>query len=167
MHEDLWKSQEEEPMQITAEEVCVLARKYERQNVVVYWGAWTLALLLTGGFVRDLLNVRNPWIVAGLSWTLATFLYMVGELLLKGARRMAAEEPCAVFLRRELQGKRRGLVRIERGILLLVPGIAATCWGGLRLRALAVLLPMLAFCWFSFWTQTRKVDREIDRLRAA
>jgi hypothetical protein len=43
MHEDLWKSQEEEPMQITAEEVCVLARKYERQNVVVYWGAWTLA----------------------------------------------------------------------------------------------------------------------------
>jgi hypothetical protein len=171
MHEDLWKSQEEEPMSITAEEACALAHKHERQSVVVYWGAWAVALLLIGGFVRDLVNLRNPWIVAGLVWTLATFLYMAGELLRKGVNRMATEEPCVVFLRRELQGKRRGLVRIQQGILLLVPGILAVWWGGGSLPRLAagpapfiMALIMLAFCWFSFWTQTRKVDREIERL---
>jgi hypothetical protein len=151
-------------MGITAEEACALAHKYERQNVVGYWGARTIALLLIGGFVRDLVSVRNPWIIAGLTWTLATLLYMVGEFLLKGVNRIAPQEPCMLYLRRELQGKRRGLLSIRHGILLLVPGIAATCYGGLRLWALAVLLPMLAVCWFSFWTQTRKIDREIERL---
>jgi hypothetical protein len=149
--------------------------------------AWGVTVALIGGFVYDLIDLRNPWVIAGLAWTAATFLYMVWKLLRNGRNRMTPEEPCVVFLRRELEGKRRGLLRIRLGILLLFPGILSAWWGGgplLRAKSLGVqspwlrhslagpalliaITPILAFCWFSFWTQTRKVEREIERLRAA
>jgi hypothetical protein len=36
-HQDLWKSQEEGPMQMTSDEVRAKASKYERESVLVYW----------------------------------------------------------------------------------------------------------------------------------
>jgi hypothetical protein len=143
-----------------------------------------LTPLFIAGFVHNLLVLRDPWIRTGAAWALATFLYMFWGLLRKGANRLAPEEPCTRFLRREFEGKRRGLLRIQRGLLLLIPAVLASWWGGgpvlgaknlgvhstrvldlLAGPALPVVMALIiAFCWFSFWMQTRKVDREIERL---
>jgi hypothetical protein len=166
--QQLWKSQKEEPMRITAEEACVLARKYGRESTAAQWGAWAVTLVLVGGFIYDLGALPNSWIVAGLAWALAAYIFMVWELLRRGTARMTPEEPCVVFLRRELEGKRRALRRIRWGLALLAPGIAMVVWGrgpGLGVKFIAIALA-IGFCWFSFWHQGQKVDREIERLGA-
>ena len=46
----------------------------------------------------------------------------------------SAGRPCANFLEREFEDKRRGFLAIRRGLFLLIPGIAATYFGGGRFR---------------------------------
>ena len=80
--------------------------------------------------------------------------------------------------------QRGALLGVRRGGLLFAPAILALWWGGapvlaaknlgvqsarvLRLLAgptpLIVMAVILAFIWFSFWTQARKLDREIEKL---
>jgi hypothetical protein len=187
-HEELWKSQqEEESMQISTDEVCAMARRWERKNVRVYWVLLGLTALSVAAYLRGLIkflmNSPAPWLIAGTAWMLALCCY-VGWTLRRGPLKMAPAGPCLEFLRRGNEVQRRALVGVRRGVLLFAPAILAFWWGGapvlaaknlgvqsarvLRLLAgptpLIVMAVILAFIWFSFWTQARKLDREIEKL---
>ncbi len=76
------------------------------------------------------------------------------------------------------------MLGVRRGVVLFAPAILALWWGGgpvlaaknlgvqsarvLQLLAgptpLIVMAVILAFIWFAFWKQGRKVDREIEKL---
>jgi hypothetical protein len=187
-HEELWKSQEKESMRISTDEVCAMARGHERKNVRMYWVLLGFTALFVaaylGSLIKLLINSPAPWLIAGATWMLALCCY-VGWTLRRGPLKMAPAEPCLEFLRRGYEVQRRALLGVRRGLLLLAPAILAMGWGGgpvlgarnlgvqsaraLRLLAgptpLVVTAVVLSFIWFSFWTQARKVDREIEKLR--
>jgi hypothetical protein len=189
-HEELWKSQEEESMQISTAEVCAIARRWERKNVPVYWVLLGLTVLFVAadlrGLIRFLINFPSPWLVAGNVWMLALCCY-VGWTLRRGPLKMARAEPCLEFLRRGYEVQRRAVLGVRRGVALFAPAILAVWWGGgpvlaaknlgvhsarvLGLLAgptpLIVMAVVLAFIWFAFWKEGQKVDREIERLRKA
>jgi hypothetical protein len=187
-HEELWKSQqEEESMQISTDEVCAMARRWERKNVPVYWVLLGLTALSVAAYLRGLIKFLMkspaPWLIAGNVWMLALCCY-VGWTLRRGPLKMAPAGPCLEFLRRGYEVQRRAMLGVRRGVLLFAPAMLALWWGGgpvlaaknlgtqsprvLRLLAgptpLIVMAVILAFIWFSFWTQARKLDREIERL---
>jgi hypothetical protein len=186
-HEELWKSQEEESMQISADEVCAIARRWERKNVPVYWVLLGLTVLFVaadlGGLIRLLINFHSPWLIAGNAWVLALCCYVCWTLR-RGPLKMAPAEPCLEFLRLGYEVQRRALLGVRRGVVLFAPAILAVWWGGgpvlaaknlgvqsarvLRLLAgptpLIVMAVVLSFIWFAFWKELRKVDREIDNL---
>jgi hypothetical protein len=186
-HEELWKSQEEESMRISTEEVCSMARRYERKNERVYWMLVGFTVLIVATYLRSLIkflmNSPAPLLIAGTAWVLALFCY-VGWTLRRGPLKMTPSEPCLEFLRRGYDLQRRALLGVRRGLLLLVPGILAVWWGGrpvlgaktlgiqsarvLRLLAgptpLIVMAVILSFIWFAFWKEGRKVNREIEKL---
>jgi hypothetical protein len=59
-YEKLWKSQEEEPMKMTSDEVCSMALRREKLSVRTYWVLLGVTLLFLAAFVRDLLHFRDP-----------------------------------------------------------------------------------------------------------
>jgi hypothetical protein len=186
-HEELWKSQEEESMRISTEEVCAMARRYERKNVRVYWMLLSITALVVAAYVRSLIKFLvdspAPWLIAGTAWVLALFCF-VGWTLRRGPLKMAPAEPCLEFLRRGYEVQRWALLGVRRGLLLLAPGLLAVWWGGGQALAaktlgiqsaslrrllegptpLIVMAVLLAFIWFAFWWEARKVDREIEKL---
>jgi uncharacterized RDD family membrane protein YckC len=184
LHETLWKSQEEEPMQMTTAEVSTRARKYERENILVFWLMLVLTPLVVAWIVYDLFHLLpKPLLFVTETWLLVTFLYAVWSFLRKGPRRMVPAEPCKQFLRREFEGKCQTATTIRRWILLLVPAVLAAWWGGgpaLRARQmgikspwlsqlhaplpLAVTILVLAFVWFGCGNAARKAKREMERL---
>lgn len=183
-HEALWKSQEDEPVQITTEEVCARARRYDRNNVRSYWVLFGVTALFVAAFTLNLVRFRRPWLIAGTAWVLATCCYVGWRLVRGGPVRMAPAEACVLFLRRSFEAQRQRLVWVRRGVISLAPGILALWWGGgpafglkawgiqssrlLRLvrgpLPLIVLALMLAFVWFAFWWEGKKIDREIEKL---
>ena len=183
-HQDLWKSQEDGPMQITIDEVRAKARRYERENVLVFWAMLGLTPLFLALFIYNVVRLREPLLVqVGGGLTVATFCCIAGRLVWKGPNRIVPGEPSVQFLRREFEGKRQGLLWARRCWLLLVPAMLASWWGGgpLRRKALGIrpswwpsLLKeyeplivtslVVAFVWFAFWKEGRKVEREIDKL---
>jgi len=182
-YQDLWKSQEDGPMQITTGEVRARVRKYERENVLFYWVMLGLTPLFVAVFIYNLIRLRQPWLIAATAWTLVTLCYVVWRLVRKGPNRMVPGEPCVQFLRREFEGKRQGSIWLRRFVLLLIPAVLASWWGGGPLRGkalgvrpswwpgllteyepLIVTALVLAFIWFAFWREGRKAEREIQRL---
>jgi hypothetical protein len=183
-HEELWKSQEDESVQISTEEVCARARRREKTNVRSYWVLFGATALFVVAFIHNLLQFRQPWLIVGTAWVLAACCYIGWRLVRKGPVKMAPAEPCVLFLRRGFEAQRQALLWLRRLVLLLVPGILALWWGGgpvLGLKAwgiesprllqlvqgplpLIVLAVMLSFVWFAFWKEGRKVDREIEKL---
>jgi hypothetical protein len=188
--EELWKSQEDESMQISTDEVCAMARRWERKNVPVYWVLLGLTALSVAaylsGLIKFLMNSPSPWLIAGNAWMLALCCY-VGWTLRRGPLKMAPAGPCLEFLRRGYEVQRRTLLGVRRGVVLFAPAILALWWGGgpvlaaknlgvqsarvLRLLAgstpLIVMALVLAFIWFAFWKEGQKVDHEIEKLRKA
>ncbi len=184
LYEAAWKSQEQEPMKMTDREVCAKARNREKMSTRSYWVLLGITLLFVAAFVRNLLQFREPWLIAGTSWILAEFCLFAWRLLRNGPARMRSAEPCLDYLRRELQEKHQGLLWISRGSLLLFPTILAMWLGGgpalgarqlgiesvlvLKLLQgpglLIVMASMLAFVWFAFSREARKVESEIHRL---
>jgi hypothetical protein len=185
-NQDLWKSQEEEPMHMTTAKVCARAHKYERENVIVYWAVLSLVPVFLAGFIYNLTRLREPLLLTGSTLAFVTFGCMFGKLIWRGPHRMPPAEPCLHFLRRKLEAKRRGLLWIRGCLLLLVPGIGAALWGGgplLRAKTLGaqspwllsalrgpgpwiVMASLIAFEWFAFSTTARKVEREIEKPRS-
>jgi hypothetical protein len=187
-HEELWKSQEEESMQMSTDEVCAMARRWERKNVPVYWVLLGLTVLFVAadlrGLIRFLINFPSPWLIAGNVWMLALCCYL-GWTLRRGPLKMAQTEPCLDFLRRGYEVQRRAVLGVRRGVALFAPAILAVWWGGgpvlaaknlgvhsarvLGLLAgptpLIVMAVVLSFIWFAFWKEGQKVDREIESLR--
>ena len=174
-------------MQISTEEVCAIARRWERKNVPVYWVLLGLTALFVAadlpGLIRFFINSPSPWLIAGNVWMLALCCF-VGWTLRRGPLKMAPAGPCLEFLRRGYEVQRWALLGVRRGVVLFAPAILAVWWGGgpvlaaknlgvqsaraLRLLAgptpLIVLAVMLAFIWFAFWKEGRKVEREIEKL---
>jgi len=182
--QDLWKSQEEGPMQITTDEVRAKARWYERENVLVFWAMLGLMPVFLGWFIYELVRLREPpLVILGRGLVVATFCGIAWRLVWNGPRRITPGEPCMHFLRREFEGKRQGLVWARRCWLLLIPAMLASWWGGGPLRGkalgirpswwpsllkehepLIVTSLVVAFVWFAFWKEGRKVEREIEKL---
>lgn len=184
-HEDLWKSQEDESMPVSTEEVRAKAGRYERENVRVYWVALLgLAPLAVAAFGYNLIQFHGPWLVAGNVWALAVFCTILWGLVRNGPRRMGSEEPCVHFLRREFEGKRQMLLRVRWLVLLFFPAVLASWLGGgpaLRAEALGIQAPwrlqylrgpgplivtalVLAMVWFGFSIAARKAGREMEKL---
>jgi len=165
-YQDLWTSQEERPIEMTTNEVCAGAHKYEKDGLLVYRGAWVLTAVLLLKFGYNLTRVQSPWIIAGMALTLAAYGCMVWELIWNGPNRMAPAEPCRDYLRRQLAAKRQGVLRIRNCVLLLVPALLSSWWGQ-RPAAVTpwILLGVcVPFLWYSFWHQARKFQREIASL---
>ena len=171
-HQDLWKSQEEgsqeeSSMDITLEAVRVKARRYERESVIAHRVALILTPLFVLGFGYNIARLREPWIVAGQVWALLWFCGMVWKLLWQGPHRITRTEPCLVYLRREFQYKRQGLLWLRNWVLLLLPAILASWWGG-RLGPLPFVATSLtvAFVSFAFTHHANKVRRWLQELEA-
>lgn len=182
-HQELWKSQEEEPMQMTTEEVCAMARRQEKLSVRAFWAMLGLTALFVAAFVHNLIQFRDPWLITGTAWALAVLCCISWRLVRNGPARIGPAEPCVHFLRRELERKRQGLLWIRWGVLLFFPAMLASWWGGgpvLRAKTLGIkaswllqvhkpapLIAMaliLAFVSFAFAREARKVEREIEKL---
>lgn len=184
-HQDLWKSQEEESMQVSIEEVCAKARRYERENVRVHWAVLLgLTPLAVVAFGHNLIQFHGPWLVAGNIWALAVFCCIVWRLVRNGPRRTGSEEPCVHFLRREFEGKRQSLRWVRWLVLLFFPAVLASWLGRgpvLRAKSLGIQSPgwlqylqgpgplivsslIIAFVWFALSAEARKADREIEKL---
>jgi hypothetical protein len=183
-HQDLWKSQEDVPMKITSDEVRVKAIRYERESLLVYWVVMGLTPLFFAAFLYNLVRLREPLLIAGTGFGLATWCSIAWKILRNGPNRISPVEPCLDFLRREFEGKRRGLLWVRGCVLLLIPAVMFSWWGGgpvLRAQAwgtrsprvlsflagpgmLVAMAPIIAFLWFAFSRQARKVKGEIDKL---
>jgi hypothetical protein len=180
----LWKCQQDD-MSINEDEVRSEARRREVKAVSAYWIVLTLTVLLAAGFVRNLIYLRSSWVVLGTAWALVALGVVSWRLLRNGPNRRQRAEPCALYLRRALQTKRASLLCIRWLALLMVPAILA-CWVGggpvLRAKALGFSAPVvlhllagpiplitfsaiIAFVWFAFTRQARKVELEIARIR--
>ena len=126
-HQDLWKSQEDVPMQMTTDEVRAKARRYERENVLVFWAMLGLTPLFLALFIYDVVRLHEPVLVqVGGGLAVATFCCIAGRLVWKGPNRIVSGEPCVHFLRREFEGKRQGLLWARRCWLLLIPAMLAS-----------------------------------------
>jgi hypothetical protein len=112
-------------------------------------------------------------------------VFIFGLLLDRTGHRVS-NETCERFLLRSLQRKRDGYLALRRIVLLFIPGVAATWWGGgLALKAGAMGLhpsspyyryltgiwPMIATCflllllWLAFSVSAKKALAELKALR--
>jgi hypothetical protein len=185
LHKRLWRNQEED-MPCNTGRVCAKARKQEMLGIATYWVILGATLLFAAAFVRNILHFDNSLLVAGTGWALAALCFISWRLLQNGPNRMRTAEPCGQFLLRRLEAKRQDVRCVRWLALLLAPAIVVCWWGnGPALRAEAfgfgspVMLEMLsgpiplivagliiAFVWFAFSRQARKIQFEIDKLRA-
>jgi hypothetical protein len=186
--QELWAAEEETSMQISNEEVCIKAQQYERKNARLRWALLAATVLIIALYLRSLVkilvNFRDPWLIGGTAWGLAVFCFVGWLLTRRAPSKMTPAEPCLHFLRRGFEAQRQALVWLRRGLLLLVPPVLAVWWGagpahGARamgihsvrvLRLLEGPAPLivngllLTCVWLAFWHETKKVDREIERL---
>ncbi|HTC89756.1 MAG TPA: hypothetical protein VK686_15725 [Bryobacteraceae bacterium] len=186
--EELWAAEEETSMQISNEEVCFQARSYERKNARLRWALLGATALIIAAYLRNLVKLmvtfREPWLIAGTAWILATFCFVGWFLVRCAPPRMTPGEPCLLFLRGGFAAQRRILVWLRRGHFLMVPPVLAVWWGagpahgakamGIHsvkvLRVLEgpvplIVIGLLLTCtWLAFWHETKKVDREIEKL---
>lgn len=180
----LWKSQEDEQVELATEELRARAVKYERQSVRMFWVVLGVSLLLIAAFTRNLIHFRELWLILGAAWALLVVCYFAWRVLRHGPNRLHPAEPCVQYLRRELGGKHEGLQSLRLAVLLVCPAIIASWRGGgmvLRAKLMGVTSPwllrlcggpapliamalILAFVWFAFSHALRKVDRKIEHL---
>jgi len=190
-HEELWKSQEEEAMQVTTEELCARARTQETVSAWAHWVFVIACVLLLGACVynlarlRESLLLREPLLLFAEVWSLATLGYLVWGFW-HGPTRPWPAESCLDFLRRELEGKIQAMRKLRRAGPLLVPAILAAWWGGGPLLAikewgiassglsrllagpwiLIVLALLLRIEWLLCTKAMRKFYRELEDLPA-
>jgi undecaprenyl pyrophosphate phosphatase UppP len=178
MHEDdrgyreLWKSQELEPMHITKDEVCARVHRHERNDKRLGWGFSVLIPLMVGAFVYRLIQLRQPWLIAGVAWGFAAFCYFVWISFRNSPGRKPPSEPCVDFLRRMFQSRRQWTVDMRRTVLSIVPAVVACAWGNGWLSAspvtgMLVLIAMtllLGTVWLLMVLEARRLGREIEKL---
>jgi hypothetical protein len=137
-------------------------------------------------FAHNTWQVDQPWVRLGQGWILVVVSIYLWSLIRRRTHRRAWNETCAGFLLRSLEMKREGYLAIRRMVLLLIPAIAASWWGGgpaLKARAMGLdpssffyryltgIWPMIATCfllllvWFAFNGSAKKASAEFEALR--
>jgi len=124
--------EEERSMRIapTPEELCAMAQSREKLNARVIRGVVVVTAALAVALLYNVYRIDQPWIRFGQAWTLCVIVYLFGPAFERKRRRSGASEPCAQFLARQHEERRRGYLRIRHRLFLLIPGIVASWWGG-------------------------------------
>ena len=171
-------------MDMEIEDIRAKAEQFEKRSMRAYWVVIGLTVLFAAAFLRNLITLPDPALKAGTAWVLVAICWVGWRIVRKGPTKIRPAEPCFEYVRRELIGKREGLLWIRRLILFLSPGIVTLWWGGgpvYGARAFGVqsehllrilggpvsvvgLALVLAFEWFAFSREIKKVDREIEEL---
>jgi hypothetical protein len=132
--ESAWKSMsEEEPgmeMMMTTDQLCAMARGRERENVWARRVALVACVCFAAWFAYNLITITQPWIRLGQAWMVGLMCFFFWGTIRRSPRRIRASEPCASFLQREYDGSRNTLLQVRRAILLVLPALAASWWGG-------------------------------------
>jgi hypothetical protein len=126
------RNEEEEAMEVTLTpgELCGLARARDKLNARLTFAIVAVAMALAAGLLYNVYRIDQPWIRLGQAWTLGAIVYLLAPGFDRGSRRMGPGEPCARFLERHHQERRRGYLRIRQRLFLFIPGIVACWWGG-------------------------------------
>ncbi|HLJ51381.1 MAG TPA: hypothetical protein VKU01_35485 [Bryobacteraceae bacterium] len=155
-------------MEFTNSEVRAGVRKYEREGLILYWAVWALIPVFLGVFILNAVRIREPFLLTASGLSVLTFCCMAWPLLRTGPRRTSPTEPGVDYLRRVFEGKIQGMRWIRQCMLLLIPAVAAAWWGRGAARAnpvpFIVLSVFVAFCWFAFWHEGRRFERELQKL---
>jgi hypothetical protein len=112
-----------------------MAQSREKLNARVIRSVVVVTVALATALLYNVYRVDQPWIRIGQAWTLGVIVYVFGPAFERGRRRTGASEPCAQFLARQHEERQRGYLRVRRRLFLLIPGIAASWWGGGPLTA--------------------------------
>ena len=184
---ELWKNHNTAlPPQPSATGICALARRRERENI---WQRRLALLALAGlavAFAHNTWEVDQPSVRAGQGWMLIVMTLYLGSVIRNRTNRKAPDETCAAFLLRSLKTKRDGFLAVRRVVLLTIPAMLASWWGGgpaLKARAMGLdpaslwyryltsVWPMVATCclllfvWLAFTGAARKSAAELEELR--
>jgi hypothetical protein len=129
----VWKKQGEEQRKmklvLTPDQLCAMARSRERLSGRVRSASLVVIAAIATGLLYDLYRVDQPWIRIGVAWTLCMVAYLFGPAFENKVRGVDTSEPCARFLEREHEERRRHYLRIRNRLFLFIPGILA-CWFG-------------------------------------
>jgi hypothetical protein len=174
---------------MTTDQLCAMAGRRERENV---WGrrvALVTCVCFAAMFSYIVITITQPWIRLGQAWMVGIICLFFWGTIRRGPRRIRTNEPCARFLEREYDGSRNTLLQVRRGILLVLPSLAASWWGGYqaaRANALhldptswrfhflnspwlyvlyAVVLLVLLLGWLALGKAAEKASRELENLR--
>lgn len=172
-----WSSPENEdahamPVAFTSDELSAIVRTRERLNTAILWATTLVMLAIAAALLYNVYRIDHPWIRVGQAWTLAVVVYLFAPVGRRTRRIAAGGEPCAEFLEREHDERRRGYLWIRRRLPLLIPGMAACAWGA-RSMASAPGAPLfaatalaLALVWVAFGKAAEKTARDRDEVRA-
>ena len=187
----VWKSLNEgddSMVEMTDTQLCARARRIDQGNVWAHWIQAAVVLFLLAAYSYNVFHISQPWIQLGQAWMLGAILFIGLAMLGRGPRRKLVNEPCANFLEREFETRRNGYLGLRRALFLLIPGIAATWWGGgpaVRLKALGIdpssrwfhfvagpwpliLIGIaLVLVWLAFGHEGQKAGRELEKIRLA
>lgn len=183
--EQLWKSQEETQMNITMDEVCLLAHKRQTLAIRSHRAFLLVVSLFCAAFVYNMVTfLHAPWLLAGYGVAIVALSLPAIKAAREGPSRMRTAEPCVDFLKRELDSRCRGVRVIRWSILLMWPAtVLCSIGGGPMLRAqalgihsvwalrlfewpvtISVMTVLLGFVWFGFTKQLRKLEARRDQL---
>jgi hypothetical protein len=183
--ENAWKSMSEEEagmeMMMTTDQLCTMARFRERENVWARRVALVTCVCFAAWFVYNLITITQPWIRLGQAWMVGLMCLFFWGTLRRGPGRIRVSEPCASFLQREYEGSRNTLLQVRRAIVLVLPSIVASWWGGYRAARAdpsswrfhflnspwpyAVVLLVLLSGWLILGQAAEKASRELENLR--
>ena len=184
--QDLWNRSEATLPEPLAAEICALARRRQRESL---WGR-RISLFalagLAGAFAHNTWQINQPWVRLGQGWMLIVVTVCLWNLIRTRTHLRASNDSCGSFLLRSLKTKRDGYLAFRRMVLLIIPAVLASWWGGgaaLKARALGLDLtspyyryltsvwPMVATCvllffvWLAFRSAAKKASAEFEALR--
>ncbi len=191
--EAAWRSQGEEQLRsmqraLTTDELCAMAQSREKLNARVIRGVVAVTVALAAALLYNVYKIDQPWIRLGQAWTLGVIVYLFGPAFERGRRRTGTSEPCAQFLAKEHEERRRGYVRIRRRLFLFIPGIVACWWGGGALAAarargldssswlygilagpwpFVLTVAALVLVWFAFGKAAQRAARDREEIHRA
>ena len=184
---DLWKGNDPAlPQPPATTWICALARRREQQNVWLRNIALFALACFAVAFAHNTWAVDQPWVRLGQGWMLVVMTVYFWSVIRDRTGCRASNESCGGFLLRAVKMKRDGLLTVRCAVLLIVPAVLASWWGGgpaLKARAMGLdpsspyyryltsVWPMIATCfllvviWFAFSGAARKASAEFEALQ--
>lgn len=191
--EAAWRSQADEQQQsmqitMTPDELCAMAQSRARLNSRVVRAVVVVTVALAAALLYNVYRIDQPWIRIGQAWTLGVIVYLFGPAFERGRRRTGTSEPCAQFLAKQHEERRRGYLHIRRRLFLFIPGIVASWWGGGPFTAagargldsaswpyhflagpwpIVLTVTALVLVWFAFGKAADKAARDREEIHGA